>query len=254
MGKILVLQLLAHLISDFIFQSPKSTYSKAKKGFRSIHQYLHMLIVFVFSWIFSFSIDFLLFALLIACSHLLVDLSKSCVKKILAQNSQSYAVKAATLRFAFIIDQLLHLLFIYFFVYLYVAKTATIPALITQIPANILLIVTAFFICLKPSNVFIQTILNSYSIMPSNASLRKNRDLENAGRLIGNIERCITLIFTILGQFSAIGFIIAAKTILRYKEGDVMKTEYVLIGTLLSFGIAVVLGIVIRERILLPYL
>lgn len=254
MGKILALQLLAHLIGDFILQSSKSTRSKSAKGIRSAHQYLHAFIVFVVAWFFSFSVDFWIVALCIGLSHLLVDLSKSAVKILLRQSARSYETKALIMRYAFVADQLLHCLFIYFFVYLYVAKQGMLPEFISRIPSDILLIVVAFVICLKPSNVFIQTILTSYSLIPSNQDLRKNRELERAGRLIGNIERCLALLFTIIGQYTAIGFIIAAKTVLRYKEGDVMKTEYVLIGTLLSFGIAIVLGIIIKEGLLIKWL
>ncbi len=65
----------------------------------------------------------------------------------------------------------------------------------------------------------------------------------NAGKLIGNIERILTLTLILFNQYEVVGFIIAAKSILRYKETDTSRTEYVLIGTLLSFGIAILLGI-----------
>lgn len=239
-----VLQLLAYLIGNFVFQPPRSV----------VYRFLHAPIVFAISWIFALSVDFWLPALLITCVNLLVDLSKNGVEELISQSSKSHAAKAATFRFVFIIDQLLHILFVYFFVYLYIAKTGIIPVLVTQVPANILLIVMAFFICLQPSNVFIQTILSSYLIAPSNESFPNSRNVENAGRLIGSVERCMALVFTMLGQFSAIGFIIAAKTILWYKERDAVRTEYILAGTLLSFGIAIALGIIIKAGFLLPYL
>jgi hypothetical protein len=40
--------------------------------------------------------------------------------------------------------------------------------------------------------------------------------------------------------------LIAAKSILRYGNNETLKTEYVLIGTMLSFGIAVIAGIIIN--------
>ena len=64
-----------------------------------------------------------------------------------------------------------------------------------------------------------------------------------AGALIGNLERILTIIFVIIGQYEAIGFIIAAKSILRFKDTDTAKTEYVLAGTFLSFGIALLCGL-----------
>lgn len=48
-----------------------------------------------------------------------------------------------------------------------------------------------------------------------------------------------------LRQFEAIGFIVAAKSLLRFKETDTAKTEYVLAGTFLSFGIAIACGLMV---------
>lgn len=47
------------------------------------------------------------------------------------------------------------------------------------------------------------------------------------------------------GQHEAIGFLIAAKSIIRYKDGDISKTEYVLAGTLISVFIAVISGLLL---------
>ena len=52
-----------------------------------------------------------------------------------------------------------------------------------------------------------------------------------------------------LSQFEAIGFLIAAKSILRFSETSkgTEKSEYVLVGTLFSFLIALSTGILIIE-------
>ena len=71
-------------------------------------------------------------------------------------------------------------------------------------------------------------------------------DLPNAGKLIGVVERLLSLVFVLLGQYEAVGFIIAAKSILRFAEGDKAKSEYVLIGTLLSFSMAIFVGVAIK--------
>ena len=67
--------------------------------------------------------------------------------------------------------------------------------------------------------------------------------LLKAGRIIGSLERAISFILIAFNQFAAVGFIIAAKSILRFRDLDTAKTEYVLIGSLLSFGIAILFGI-----------
>lgn len=70
--------------------------------------------------------------------------------------------------------------------------------------------------------------------------------IKNAGALIGNLERIIAFAFVLIGQYEAVGFIIAAKSLLRFKDTDTAKTEYVLAGTLLSFGIATLCAILTK--------
>ena len=48
----------------------------------------------------------------------------------------------------------------------------------------------------------------------------------NAGRLIGIVGRFLVLALIILGEYEAVGLIIAAKSILRFN--DTQKSEYVL--------------------------
>ena len=50
-----------------------------------------------------------------------------------------------------------------------------------------------------------------------------------------------------MGKLKVIGFLIASKSILKYKYVDAVKTEYVLIETMLSFGIAMLLGLLINH-------
>ena len=64
---------------------------------------------------------------------------------------------------------------------------------------------------------------------------------------IGYAERVLALTFMLLGTYEALGFLIAAKSLLRFQETDTKRTEYVLIGTLLSFGVAVLLGVIINS-------
>jgi len=84
--------------------------------------------------------------------------------------------------------------------------------------------------------------LENYKIVSSDSY----DSIKNAGALIGNLERILTIIFVIIGQYEAIGFIIAAKSLLRFQETATAKTEYVLAGTFLSFGIAVVCGLLTK--------
>ena len=72
-------------------------------------------------------------------------------------------------------------------------------------------------------------------------------ELHNAEKIIGNTERLMTLTFVLTGDYEVVGFIMAAKSILRYSESKTAKSEYVLIGTLLSYAIAIFLGLSIKH-------
>ena len=114
----------------------------------------------------------------------------------------------------FIIDQIAHLS-ILIIVALSFDTASELP--IQSIDCNesfsIPMFILAVLLCIKPANILI------------------------------NLERILTIIFVIIGQYEAIGFIIAAKSILRFKDTDTAKTEYVLAGTFLSFGIALLCGL-----------
>jgi hypothetical protein len=66
--------------------------------------------------------------------------------------------------------------------------------------------------------------------------------LASAGLWIGALERLLIVTFVLMHEYSAIGFLIGAKSLLRF--GDASKinarkqSEYILIGTLLSFCFA----------------
>ena len=64
--------------------------------------------------------------------------------------------------------------------------------------------------------------------------------LPQGGRLIGRLERAMILMLVLAGQPDGIGFLIAAKSLLRFNElardQDRRASEYVIIGTLASFA------------------
>jgi len=81
---------------------------------------------------------------------------------------------------------------------------------------------------------------------PESNEAEKKKD-NNAGRFIGTVERIIILIFISIGQYSAIGLVLTAKSIARYdrisKEKDF--AEYYLLGTLISTVVVIVTSFLI---------
>lgn len=219
---------LAHIISDFYLQTDKCCKQKEARKFKSRFLYIHTIIIGLSSWVMVPSCNFGLWALLISVSHFAVDAIKiHCPKGL----------------WSFVIDQLLHLGIL--------ATISTIYETTIELPLQTIgwsnssstpLLILAILLCMKPANIFIKLILEKYQIGESESC----DNIKNAGALIGNLERILTIIFVLLGQFEAIGFIVAAKSILRFKDTDTAKTEYVLAGTFLSFGIAILCGLMTR--------
>ncbi|MCD6113176.1 MAG: DUF3307 domain-containing protein [Bacteroidales bacterium] len=190
-----------------------------------------MLIIFGISWLLSFQINFIYASLLIALSHWFVD----GLKKHISNNNKIG-------KYAFFIDQTIHLFFILLIIFLYNIFFELKPLINISINIKYLAIITAYIICTKPANIFIKEIFKIFEIKANN----NDDELPNAGKLIGIIERFLVFTFIILSQFEAMGFLIAAKSILRFKDDNTVKTEYVLVGTMLSFGLAIALGIIIN--------
>ncbi|MFP3948142.1 MAG: DUF3307 domain-containing protein [Longimicrobiales bacterium] len=68
--------------------------------------------------------------------------------------------------------------------------------------------------------------------------------LRGSGRLIGILERTITLVLIVLGQWAAIVLLLAAKSIARFEElKDRRFAEYYLVGTLTSILVAILVGL-----------
>ncbi|MGJ8623766.1 MAG: DUF3307 domain-containing protein [Yoonia sp.] len=70
------------------------------------------------------------------------------------------------------------------------------------------------------------------------------KGLDNGGQLIGILERGLIFLLLLVGQPAGVGFLIAAKSVLRFDTTakDQSAGEYVIIGTLASFGWALASG------------
>ena len=226
----LLLQFIAHLCLDYFFQTDKLAKQKNSIGFKSSFLYWHGLACFALSWLFSLQISFVLGAAIIAATHFLMDGFKNHLN-----NSRYFG------RYAFFIDQAIHLFIMFAVVLLFDKWHGINPSFNVSFNFKYLLIIASYLVCLKPANIFIKEMFRVTEIQVSS-----DNEMPNAGKVIGVLERILTLTLIIVSQYSAVGFLIAAKSILRYGNNETLKTEYVLIGTMLSFGIAVIAGIIIN--------
>jgi len=74
--------------------------------------------------------------------------------------------------------------------------------------------------------------------------------LKNGGHYIGLLERALVMLLILMGQPAGVGFLITAKSILRFgdvKDASQRKmTEYIIIGTFMSFGWGLLIAVLTR--------
>jgi len=228
--QLFILQFIAHLLADYTFQTGRRACDKDTLEFKSNFLKWHVLVIFGFSWVLSFQWLFVFGSLAIALSHWLLDGFKHHIRN-----------RRETGNFTFFIDQAVHLLILSLVVILYTRLFTVKPVVNISLSIKYLLIIAAYLICTKPANILIKEILVAFEIKFADQG-ESAESIPNAGKLIGVIERWLVLTFILCNQFESIGFLIAAKSILRFKEADTVKTEYVLIGTMLSFSISIAMG------------
>lgn len=227
---VLIIKLLiAHVIGDFVLQPNSWVEAKKSKTFKSKYFYLHglvhlisLIILLEFNWSYWLSI------LIIVVSHLIIDLLKLNLEGKI--NS----------RRLFVLDQLLHLAVISVVVYFntpYIIELGKIYS--TESLLLVLAILTISFV----SSIIMKIIMSKWVLEED----KSEDSLESAGKYIGILERLFVFGFILLNQWSAIGLLIAAKSVFRFgdlsRAKDRKLTEYILIGTLISFGLAISIGL-----------
>lgn len=223
----LIKMLLAHLLSDFIFQPARWVEDRYQKHFRSAALYLHGLVTALAAALLT-GFHYLPAILLITVAHILTDAGKSYLRRTPGW---------------FLLDQLLHLLVIL------LAWTVIFQTWkdwkqewlqLNEMP-SFWLKATAFVFVTLPAGILIGQLTQQWR-----DKIADGESLAQAGKWIGIAERLIILVFVLNNQYSAIGLLVAAKGIIRFNEKDrqEIKTEYLVVGTLLSIGIAILAGIV----------
>lgn len=219
---------LAHLLGDFMLQPNKWVAHKFKNKHKSVYLYIHSILHGLLAWLFVFQIDFWPHALIIATTHFFIDLIK-----LSFQNDKQQKAW-------FFIDQILHIIVLGLVSWAYLGF---VRIGIPSIPAQLWLILIAIVFLTNPSSIIIKMLISTWTPI-----VGVNDDsLQNAGKYIGILERLLIFTFIVTQHWEGIGFLIAAKSIFRFgdlqESKDRKMTEYILIGTLLSFSLAITAGL-----------
>jgi len=225
--------LIAHFIGDFVLQPNNWVDSKKKKRHKSIHLYLHglvhlasLLVLLEFNWSYRWSIT------VIVISHLIIDV----IKLNLDEKINSILL--------FTLDQLFHLIIISIVVFVYHPYKLELERIYS---IESLLIILAVVVVTFVSSIIMKVIMSKWKLKEDSSE----DSLESAGKYIGILERLFVFAFILLNQWSAIGLLIAAKSVFRFSDlsraKDRKLTEYILIGTLISFGLAISIGLLYQH-------
>jgi hypothetical protein len=224
-----VVLITAHLLSDFIFQSNWIATRKINLNVLL----LHLAIIFVVT----------------AC--LLGDLHLAILGTIVVTHGLMDFVKARFLPdtlFSFMFDQAVHIGVLAALALAYPGAYADGVWPIVLGPSDALylkaaIVVAGFILCVYTGAHAIRLFT-----APFRAELPEDQfeGLAKGGLYIGCLERAVVFIFVIAGQTLSVGFLITAKSLLRFgdiKDADHRKmAEYIIIGTFASFGWALLVS------------
>lgn len=240
--------LITHTISDFCLQTGKVAASKSDLKWKGllIHG-AHLLVTssLIFFFI-RFDWELARCIAIIVITHLAIDSLKVIVNK--------HTKPPWTKLLSFIVDQVLHISIImlltnnmsFEFTEINRMLARAIGSPITE--ANLKALFIILYIALSGAylipllfNVVYSKVDNYFTKLSDQLKLNVNVnshvffDNVNVGKWVGILERVIIGYFILLGQFGAIGFTIAVKSLARFKMMDnKIFSEYYLLGTLFS--------------------
>ncbi len=169
----------------------------------------------------------LFIGLLIGGPHLVIDALKAHIEKKKINKQQIHGGRYEL--WTFVADQLVHIAAIYWvswIAYTLIPDYWQYPKLLDSLGIRNLVFILMFLVCGKPANILTKRILIYRHIIKAepNYSDEPNETIDpQTGKLIGTIERSLIIFFMFINKFAAIGFLITAKSILRFK--DINKSD-----------------------------
>lgn len=223
MARLIAVLIAAHLISDFFLQTGRWARLKGRRPFLLMHAALHALFTYLVlqTWA-CWQVVVLIFIL-----HAAIDGLK-----------QRAGKETSTI---FLIDQAIHVLSLIGIAWLSVHFGWIV--FFTRTGYGLLILSAGFITAVNGAGIYIGKFAGELTELNN----LKLDGLVHGGKWIGRLERALIFLFIIMHYPGGIGFLVAAKSILRFEEARQQKlAEYVLIGTFLSFFSAVAIALLTR--------
>lgn len=259
---LLVPLLTAHLLADFVFQTDRMAAGKDRWG----ALLGHVTVVAITSWALIGHVGAVQLVLLVSLLHLLIDMAKTAVERLTLPDRGGDASELASGFWPrngrptlFLGDQTLHVVSLVAAVHL----TAGVPFLSVPPPdagiwaaafgpsyLRFLALVSGWIVATTGAGYFFAQFLERFE---TQLEPDQRGGLSKGGYWIGVTERSLIYLFILVGEPTGIGFLAAAKSVFRIGElreaKDRKLAEYILIGTLLSFAAAMVVGLATRAAL-----
>ncbi len=244
---LLLLLLTGHVLGDFLFQTRSMVERKSERKVLLLHigsvLVAHTILVLPFvHWDLRSLILTLVLLFFLGGSHALIDAAKI---RLTARRGDSMAL--------FMLDQACHGFAILGVWGLWCAWLGDKPGVFAPtnlaILSSLALIANAYVLNGNAGAALIKLFLDP--LQPAGGTTEgsdsRTQSIQQMGRSIGILERMLLVSLIMLGQWEAIAWIFAAKTLARFKELDKKDfSEYYLIGTLASLLFAAATGSVVR--------
>jgi len=222
--------LAAHLLTDFALQPNSWVEGRNAHHYKSRHIYYHIIMTMLIACLFDGFTNWIV-PVLIGTSHFSIDLWKS-----YRPQKMLY----------FVLDQSMHILVILVTGLLLYPPDPAISNSLQSIlrNENYWAVTLAVVFLAHPSGIIIGMLTGRWREQLADTS----NSLADAGKWIGILERLIIFVLVVFDQYAAIALLTAAKSILRFSESKNAqeRSEYVLIGTLISITFALVTGLIIK--------
>lgn len=241
----IIVVLIAHVLGDYYLQDNDMAEYKKYKIKGVIKHALFYCIPFILIFVFTKKSMklFLLFILMCLC-HYTIDLVKFCGYKMYLKYCNTEIKKKIIKKYikpslVYVLDQVIHIVSICLLTSLFNFKNVTTINLVNYINKitnlsghNVLKWILLVLVIYKPANITFKMLFSSCKPGDNDS----NDKVINNGAIIGFLERLIIAVFIYFKQYSAIGFILTAKSVARYNAiSEKPKfAEYYLIGTLFS--------------------